>query len=67
MIVTAILALMPLFTPDVPPKMIRGMASQEECSILADKLNRTDEDLRKPEARVDGLEYVCLKVSRSRV
>lgn len=67
MIVESVLALMPLFAPDKPPAPLQGFESHAACQAKADQLNRTDEDLRKPEARVIGLEYVCLKVYRSRV
>lgn len=67
MIVESILALMPLFEPEKQPKLLQGFGTHSACQAKADQLNRIDEDLRKPDARVIGLEYVCLKVFRSRV
>lgn len=61
--ISHILVLAALLRMDtVAPQMVSPFASQEECFAAANKLNREDEDLNKPEARALGVAYVCLKV-----
>lgn len=67
MLAEAILVLFAFGAPGQPPKLIGPRASLDECRVQAEKLNRTDETLRTPEARALGVEYACLKVVRSGV
>jgi len=61
---TYILALALLAQPGSAPRLLEPHESREACYAQADKLNRTDERLRSNDARVLGVEYVCLKVER---
>jgi hypothetical protein len=62
-----ILALAALNEPNTAPHLVSSHRERSACMTLAEKRNRTDEDLRTVEARVKGLEYVCLKIERVRV
>lgn len=66
MLTASILALAALAAADKPPALLQVFGSHEACMIEAERLNRTDADLRKTSARVAGLEYVCLQVKRVR-
>lgn len=63
-----ILALAPLLSMhEDSPRLIAPHTTLSGCMADAEKRNRTDETLRTVEARVAGLEYVCLEVKRWRV
>jgi hypothetical protein len=58
--VLAIAALLQLDT--VKPALIKPFASEEECVTAAQKRNSEDEDVKLPEAREKGLQYVCYRL-----
>lgn len=67
MLLASILALVSLTNSDIKPSLLKEFKSHEACMVEADRRNRTDTDLRKRVAREESIEYVCLKVVRSRV
>ena len=46
------------------PFIVSPMFSADECMKQAEKLNKTDEQMRRPDLRAMGAEYVCLKIQR---
>lgn len=64
MIVESILALLAFNAPAQAPGLVRPYASHEQCLVEAEKLNRSEPQLRDKAGRELGLEFVCLKVSR---
>lgn len=46
------------------PRPLAPMPSRSACLAEAEKRNRTDENLRDPEVRKLGGEFVCLHVVR---
>lgn len=46
------------------PHMVGPMPSRSACMAAAEKANKTDEQMRDPQLRELGAEYVCLKVEK---
>lgn len=63
--IEAILAYAMMFhLEDSRPQLMVPFTSLAACLIEAEKLNRTDEDLRDPRVRAVGGEYVCLVIKK---
>lgn len=46
------------------PVLVEPFGDSESCQTEALKRNKVDENLRRPDLRAMGAEYVCLKIER---